>query len=490
MNEQNNQQNENINPASLEEEVSSLSKKQKATNKLLIIFGAIGAIFVVTTIVLLCILLGGKDKPDNDDNPSSGNQNQSNGDHVHTPAVAVVENKIPATCTTDGSYDLVVYCAGCGVKITWNSHIESALGHTYVNRVCLKCGDKKTYSEGLAFTSNADGTCFVSGIGNCTDSVVVIPPTSPDGDSVTSIGGSAFLGCTGLTSITIPDSVTSIVASAFHGCTGLTSITVDANNPKYKSIDGNLYTKDGKTLIKYAIGTADTYFAIPDSVISIGYDAFYGCTGLTNITIGNGVTSVGVSAFRGCTGLASITIPDGVTSIGGCAFYGCEKLTSVTIPDGVSSIGVGPFVYCTSLTSITVDANNPNYKSIDGNLYTKDGKTLIQHAIGKADTYFAIPDSVTSIGEGAFWGCTGLTSITIPDSVTSIGDFAFSGCTGLTSVTISDGVISIGISAFRDCTGLETVYYKGGEEDWARIDNGVFGNENLTNANIIYNYED
>ena len=143
MNEQNNQQNENLNSASLEEEVSSLAKKQKATNKLLIIFGAMGVFFIATTIVLFCILLGGKDKPDNDDNPSSGNQNQSNGDHVHTPAVAVVENKIPATCTTDGSYDLVVYCTGCGVKITWNSHTESALGHTYVNRVCSKCGDKK-----------------------------------------------------------------------------------------------------------------------------------------------------------------------------------------------------------------------------------------------------------------------------------------------------------------------------------------------------------
>jgi hypothetical protein len=123
---------------------------------------------------------------------------------------------------------------------------------------------------------------------------------------VTSIGDRAFYGCTRLESITIPDSVTSISTLAFDGCTSLTSIEVDENNTKYKSINGNLYSKDGKTLILYAIGKKDASFEIPDSVTKIGDRAFYRCTALTSVTIPNSVTSIGGSAFYGCTALKEI----------------------------------------------------------------------------------------------------------------------------------------------------------------------------------------
>lgn len=157
-------------------------------------------------------------------------------------------------------------------------------------------------------------------------------------------------------------------------------------------------------------------------VTSIGYRAFFRCTGLTSITIPDSVTSIGSDAFKNCTGLTSITIPDSLTSIGNYAFQNCRGLTSITIPDSVTSIGAGAFAGCTGLTSIT------------------------------------IPDSVTSVGSEAFFGCTGLTSVTIGNSVTSIGSGAFFHCTGLTSIIIPESVNSIGINAFTECNDDLTIF--------------------------------
>ena len=257
---------------------------------------------------------------------------------------------------------------------------------------------------------------------------IVIP------DSVTSIGDCAFYYCKSLTNIVIPDSVTSIGNYAFEYCTSLTSIEVDADNRYYKSIDGNLYSKDGKTLIQYSIGNTDASFKVPSGVTSIGNYAFSCCYSLTSVEIGNSVTSIGNSAFR----------------------Y-CESLTSVEIGDSVTSIGESAFYYCTSLTSIEVDADNQYYKSIDGNLYSKDGKTLIKYAIGKTDTNFKVPSDVRIIGDDAFSWCYSLTSVEIGNSVTSIGNYAFSSCTSLTSIVIPYSVTSIGYDAFSWCTSLTSI---------------------------------
>ena len=155
--------------------------------------------------------------------------------------------------------------------------------------------------------------------------------------------------------------------------------------------------------------------------------------GCKNTVIPNSVTSIGSNAFSGCTSLTSVTIPSGVTSIGGSAFYNCNSLTRVTIPSSVIIIGSNAFHNCNSLVSITVDSNNSMYDSRNNcnAIIETATNTLIA---GCKNT--VIPNSVTSIGSGAFSGCTSLTSVTIPNSVTSIGSDAFHNCTSLTSVTV------------------------------------------------------
>ena len=311
--------------------------------------------------------------------------------------------------------------------------------------VAPKASPTPRSTEGLRFTFKGN-TAKVSGYVG-TDTNVIIPATiTRDGktykvtaisdhvfygcknltsitipNSVTSIGDHVFYGCENLTSITIPNSVTSIGAEAFEYCKNLTSIDVDKNNTHYKSIDGNLYSKDGTILIKYAMGKTATSFTIPDSVTSIRDHAFYWCSALTAISIPNSVTSIGEWAFARCENLTSITISKGVKSIGSFVFWGCRNLTSISIPKGVKSIGYGAFEGCRNLTSIS------------------------------------IPKGVKSIGERAFEWCSSLTSVSIPKGVKSIGESAFEGCSSLTSISIPKGVKSIGYWAFNGCTNL-TIY--------------------------------
>ena len=210
-----------------------------------------------------------------------------------------------------------------------------------------------------------------------------------------------------LQSVTVPDSVTSIGNDAFMFCPFLQSITIPDS---VTSIGGGAFM----------LCSSLQSVTIPDSVTSIGDYAFSSCESLQFVTIHDSVTSIGYEAFSDCSSLQSVIIPDSVTSIGGRTFYGCSSLQSVTIPDSVTSISDWAFSHCESLHSIT------------------------------------IPDSVTSIGDRAFSGCKSLHSVTIPESVTSIGDCAFLDCSSLQSITIPDSVTSIGVSAFWGCKSLDS----------------------------------
>lgn len=377
--------------------------------------------------------------------------------------------------------------------------------------------------------------------------------TIPDG--VTSIGDWAFGGCIGLTDITIPDGLTSIGDIAFNGCDNLSDIFITdlvawcnisgLHNLTAFSIDKNLYLNNDVI----------TNLVIPTGVTSISDYAFYGCNDITSITIGESVTNIGESAFSCCNDLIVITvadenqyfssvdgnlydkdkttliqyaigktdtsfiIPDGVTSIGFFAFKNCGSITSVTISASVTSMSGWAFNGCRKLADITVADDNPNFTSIDGNLYNKTGTKLIRYAMGKPDFSFVISDGVTDIDSSALSNCAGITSITIPDTVTTIGTGAFWGLENLNVVTwnvknyqthlgsnysifdkcplsrviIGDSVKEIPTSAFRgqkelssviigksvttvrkyafyDCEKLKTVFYKGTAEQWNRIE--------------------
>ena len=329
--------------------------------------------------------------------------------------------------------------------------------------------------------------------------------------SVSSIGEYAFRECSSLTSVNIPSSVTSIGKNAFSYCSSLTSVNINDlatwceisfdnkySNPLYYA--HHLYlngTEVTKLVIPNSVTSISDYafeccyglksVTIPSSVTSIGDFAFDNCYySLTSVEIPSSVTSIGDGVFCRCTALSRITvaggnpnydsrdncnaiietaantliqgctstiIPISVTSIGDFAFYG-SGLRSVTIPNSVTSIGYEALACCNSLTSLYVEDGNIRYDSREycNAIIETAANTLIQ---GCQNTI--IPNSVTSIGDEAFWCCTALTSVTIPNSVTSIGSWAFHYCTGLTSVTIPSSVTSIGEYAFDDCRGLTSV---------------------------------
>ena len=222
-------------------------------------------------------------------------------------------------------------------------------------------------------------------------------PASINGSAVTKISGTGFQNCTELTSVTLPEGLTEISDSSFSGCTGLTSVTLPKN-----------------------------------------------------------LTTVPSYAFSGCTALTTVTLPESLTVIGGYAFFG-TGLTAIMLPESLIWIGDGAFSACASLTRLQVASGNQKFTALNGVLFSKDGKTLVQYPIGRTDETYTLPAGVTVIAERAFQGCTSLKTVTLPVGLTSINEYAFVNCTGLTTVALPEGLTTIDFDAFGGCTGLTAV---------------------------------
>jgi len=308
------------------------------------------------------------------------------------------------------------------------------------------------------------GNVYYGAFQNCSRLTDILIP-----QSATVIGGSAFDGCSSLTSISIGDKVIDIGSWVFDGCDSLERIDVAEENSVYCSKDGILYNLQLKSIM-----------FIPSKISG-------------NISILEGITNIEDAAFWGCTNLTGVTISSSIKIIGNWAFWGCENLANIKVEDG-----------------------NRNYKAIDGNLYSIDGTHLLQYAVGKKDKNFTVPDTVTSIGHGAFYGCNNLVKLELPfigaakggtidtnfgyifgtrgdvqnakyvpmslkevviTSSTSIDNSAFYECSSLVSITIPDSVASIGNDAFLGCISLENIIVHKDNEYFVSIDGNLYSKD-------------
>jgi len=290
-------------------------------------------------------------------------------------------------------------------------------------------------------------------------------------EGVTNISDYGFYFCCYATSVSIPASVTSIGDYALIECWELTSIVVDEDNETYKSVDGVLFSKDMKTLIRFPEALTGSY-SVPNGVTSIGVRAFHRVS-LTAVTLPDGLLEIKNSAFDHCV-FKSITIPDSVTTIGNNAFWQCNELTTVTLPDSLLAIGNCAFEYCTSLETIDIPVGVTEI----GNSAFSNCRNLVT---------LNIPDSVTDFGAAMLEKCEKLTEVNIPYGITNFGSYMFEGCKSLKKLCIPASVTTIWNHVFYNCTGLEELEFKG---DFPILGNNGDQNSFVTNGNLTIYYHE
>ncbi len=353
------------------------------------------------------------------------------------------------------------------------------------------------------------------GYGAFIDCIALQQVTLPDG--LQTIGDNVFRG-TAVTSIKIPASLRDIVSGAFAGCP-LETIEVDARNQNFVQVDNILYNKDMTVIYAAAynithvvipasvqdIGSAfsgctklhTVEFAAGSQLTQLPYRAFADCSALEQIIWPDNLQSIAYAAFYGCSALKTVRLPDTLTYLESEAFWNCAGLTELYLPAGVSNFWPGSVWECSNLQAIHVDPANESYCSVDGVVYTKDMSQIVLVAAGMTGTVtipegithisgfesssvtevilpesavsiepyafdrcrslkkIYIPDSVTSIGFGAFWDCVALEEVRLPYGLTEIAEYAFYGCESLQQVTIPDSVMVVHDNAFQNCYGLK-----------------------------------
>lgn len=343
-------------------------------------------------------------------------------EHTHNFNQKVMTSTYRKTIASCGHGAVYYYSCTCGEKGTETFDAGGPLGHSYVNRECIRCHAISPYSEGLLYKSLSDDTCFVYNLGICEDKDIVIPSVY-EGKTVMGINNEVFKSYSNLESIKIPSTVSSIGKYAFSGCVNLKSVIFEQDS-QLVSIGEGAFENCSKL----------RDITLPNQVGVIYKSAFSYCMSLEEITIPSSTLIIDTSAFNHCINLKNLVISNGVKNIGDGAFEYCDELQTVTIPNSVTEFGTGVFASCNNLMEIIVESENQSLKAIDGNLYNSDGKTLLQYAMGKTANSFIVPNNVEKIGEKAFSSSKSLISITLPQSLKTIDNDAFEKCDNLFEV--------------------------------------------------------
>ena len=347
-------------------------------------------------------------------------------------------------------------------------------------------------------------------------------------ESVTTIEMYAFSGCSGLVSIYVPDSVTKIESAAFSACTSLISINLpfvgssadaNSNSALFGYIFGNASGSSVKVRQEYLGSGGSVHYAdftIPGSIKEVtirgdrvSYGAFMNCTMLETVVLSEKITVVPKMLFSGCASLSIVKLNGAVTEIGEKAFYNCKTMVKLELSEAVTTIGDSAFIGMSSLESINIGASCKSYRTIDGVLYSADGKTLIYYPEGRDASSFAIPEGVEVIGANAFKGNRWLKSVSfpstlveigasafsgtklsgrlvLPDSLNVIGERAFENCESLTYINLPNGLTTLSKYAFYNCTGLTEIYYEASNITDLKSNNYVFTNAGKNTKGITF----
>ena len=306
--------------------------------------------------------------------------------------------------------------------------------------------------------------------------------TDLDLSNIERIGDSAFYACWDVQNVILGPSLVEIGPGVFAG--GGTNFVVDSNNDYFKTIDGAVYSKDGKELLIYPVKKTVSELVIPYGVEKIGYKVFYNSPYLQSITLPDGLKEIGYYAFGNAEYLKQINIPNTVTVIGEGAFSYCQQLETVTLSSSIKNLQSCTFDSCESLTSIVIPEG---VETISNNAFTRCTKlksVVIPNTVTYIDAYafnycqclesVSLPDSITRLRYGTFSDCRSLTSVVIPEGVTSIESLAFNNCLSLDEVTIPSTLTYIDGGAFAGCTYLYQIRFNGSVEQWESLDKSPY----------------